>query len=53
MDEWAIKAEITTENIFRRVGKKGAVGEMGITPKAIWHVVKAAAQRAEILNLAP
>ena len=25
----------------------------GITPKAIWHVVKAAAKRADIKNLAP
>jgi site-specific recombinase XerD len=53
VDEWIMKADITTGNIFRKVSKKGAVSEMGITPKAIWHVVKAAAQRAGILNLAP
>jgi integrase len=53
VDEWTIKAEITTGHIFRKVSKKGAIGEIGITPKAIWHVVKAAAHRAGILNLSP
>jgi site-specific recombinase XerD len=53
VDEWTMKAEITAGNIFRRVSRKEVVGEMGITPKAIWHVVKAAAQRAGIFNLSP
>ena len=32
---------------------QGATSAAGLTPKAIWHVVKAAAQRAGIANLAP
>ena len=53
VDEWTTEAKITTGNIFRRISRKGTVGELGITPKAIWHVVKTAAHRAGILNLAP
>jgi site-specific recombinase XerD len=53
IDEWTAKAEIAEGNIFRRVNKQGAIWGDGITPKAVWHIVKAAAQRAGILNLAP
>jgi site-specific recombinase XerD len=53
IDEWAATAEITAGNVFRRVNRQGAIWGDGITPKAIWHVVKAAARRAGILNLAP
>jgi len=53
IDEWTEKAEITEGNVFRRVNKQGAIWGDGVTPKAIGHVVKAAAQRAGILNLAP
>ena len=53
IDEWTVRAEITEGNVFRRVNKHGVVWGDGITPKAIWHVVKAAARRAGILNLAP
>jgi hypothetical protein len=34
-------------------GLNSVVEGDGITPKAIWHVVKAAAKRADIKNLAP
>jgi integrase len=37
---------------FERPGARVEVGDR-ITPKAIWHVVKAAAKRADIKNLAP
>jgi integrase len=39
--------------IFRRVSRLDKIWGDGITPKAIWHVVKAAAKRADIKNLAP
>src|ERR1035437_7512215 len=35
------------------VNRQGRVWGADITPKAIWHIVKAAAQRAGITNLAP
>jgi len=38
---------------FRRVNRLGKVWGEGITPKAIWHIVKAAAVNAGIENLAP
>jgi integrase len=50
---WTVRAAITEGNVFRRVNKHGKVWGDGITPKAIWHVVRAAAQRAGIPNLAP
>jgi len=53
IDDWTARAEITEGNVFRRVNKQGRIWGNGITPKAMWHVVKAAAQRAGILNLAP
>ena len=39
--------------IFRRVSRLDKIWGAGITAKAIWHVVKAAAKRAAIKNLAP
>jgi integrase len=53
VDEWTTKAEITAGNVFRRVNRQESVWGDGITPKAIWLVVKAAARRSGILNLAP
>ena len=53
VDKWTEAAGISTGRIFRRVNRFGKIWGEGITPKAIWHVVKAAAQRAGIQNLAP
>ena len=53
MDEWTGAAAITGGIIFRRISRLDKVWGDGITPKAIWHVVKAAAKRADIKNLAP
>jgi site-specific recombinase XerD len=53
VDEWTIAADITTGSIFRRVNRLNKVWGDGITPKAIWHIVKAAAKRAQIKDLAP
>jgi site-specific recombinase XerD len=53
VDEWTGAAAITCGAIFRRVSQLDKIWGDGITPKAIWHVVKAAAKRADIKNLAP
>src|ERR1700690_1446933 len=53
VDEWMMAAGIENGVIFRRVSRLARISCTGITPKAIWHVVKAAAKRAEIKNLAP
>jgi integrase len=52
VDEWTTAAGINGV-IFRRVSRMGKIWGDRITPKAIWHVVKAAAKRASITNLAP
>jgi site-specific recombinase XerD len=53
VDDWTGAAAITCGTIFRRVSRLDKIWGDGITPKAIWHVVKAAAKRADIKNLAP
>jgi integrase len=52
VDEWTTAAGISGV-IFRRISRFGKIWGDGITPKAIWHVVKAAAKRAGIKDLAP
>jgi len=52
VDEWTAAAGIKGV-IFRRVSRMGKIWGDRITPKAIWHVVKAAAKHAGITNLAP
>ena len=53
VDEWTTAAAINGGAIFRRVNRLGKIWGDGITPKAIWHIVKAAAKRIGIRNLAP
>jgi site-specific recombinase XerD len=53
VDQWTAAAGVSGGTIFRRVSRVGKIWGDGITPKAIWHVVKAAAKRADIKNLAP
>ena len=53
VDDWITAANITSGAIFRRVSRLGKIGKGSITPKAIWHIVKAAAQRVGIKSLAP
>ncbi len=53
VDEWMAAADIAAGVIFRRVNRYGEVWGEGITPKAIWHIVKAAAGRVGIQKLAP
>jgi integrase len=53
VDEWTDAASISGGTLFRRVGRLGKIWGTRLTPKAIWHVVKTAAKRADIKNLAP
>ena len=53
VDQWTAAAGINGGAIFRRISRLDKICGNGITPKAIWHVVKAAAKRADIKNLAP
>ena len=53
VDEWTAAAGIDGGAIFRRVNRLDKIWGTGITPEAIRHVVKAAAKRADIKNLAP
>jgi hypothetical protein len=50
---WTTAAGINGGTIFLRVSRLDKIWGDGITSKAIWHVVKAAAKRAEIKNFAP
>ena len=45
VDEWTVAAGIGGGAIFRRVSRLGKIGGDRITPKAIWHIVKAAGVR--------
>lgn len=53
LDDWTTAAGITGGAIFRRVSRFGKIWGKSITPKAIWHVVRSAAKRAGIKDLAP
>jgi integrase len=53
VDEWITAVGINGGAIFRRVSRLGKTWGDRITPKAIWHVVKAAAKRVGIKDLAP
>jgi site-specific recombinase XerD len=53
VDAWIMAAGINSGAIFRRVSRLGKIWGDSITPTAIWHVVKAAAKRAGIKDLAP
>src|SRR4029077_8910881 len=46
VDEWTAAAGINGAVIFRRVSRLDKIWGAGITAKAIWHVVKAAAKCA-------
>ena len=53
VDKWISAARISKGVIFRGINKEGKVWGPGLTSKAIWHVVKAAAKRGGLQNLAP
>ena len=53
IDEWIAVSDIDKGIIFRRVNRTDVVWSEGLTPKAVWHVVKAAAKSSGIKDLAP
>jgi site-specific recombinase XerD len=53
MDEWLAAAAIDRGRLFRRVSKTGKTWGEGMTEKAVWHIVKEAANRVGIAKLAP
>ena len=53
VDEWITAAGINRGAIFRTVSRLRKIWGDRITAQAIWHVVKAAAKRAGIKDLAP
>ena len=53
IDEWRNAAGITEGALFRSINKTGSVWGTGMTPKVLWEIVREAASRASIDNLAP
>ena len=53
LDEWLAAAAIDRGRLFRRVNQAGKTWGEGITVKAIWHIVKEAANRLGVAKLAP
>jgi site-specific recombinase XerD len=53
LDEWLAAAAIDRGRLFRRVSKAGKTWGEGMTEKAVWHIVKEAANRVGVAKLAP
>jgi len=53
VDEWKDAAGIKEGAFFRSINKTGRVLGAGMTPKVLWEVVRVAAKRAGIEDLAP
>lgn len=53
LDDWVQAAKLSAGKVFRRVNKNGRVWGDGLTEKAVWHVVREYAAKANIENLAP
>jgi integrase len=53
VDAWTSAAGITNGAVFRAINKAGRVWGDGMSPKVLWDVVRVAAARAGIDNLAP
>ena len=53
LDEWLAAAAIDRGRLFRRVNKAGKTRGEGMTVKAVWHIVKEAANRLGVAKLAP
>jgi hypothetical protein len=53
LDEWLAAAAIDQGRLFRRVNKAGKTWGEGMTVKAVWHIVKEAANRVGVAKLAP
>ena len=53
VDAWTAAGDITDGPVFRAISKAGRVSGDGMSPKVLWDVVRAAASRAGIEQLAP
>lgn len=53
LDDWTQAAGLTTGRVFQRVNRNGKTWGEGLTEKAVWHVVREYAKKAEIEKLAP
>jgi site-specific recombinase XerD len=53
LDEWLAAAAIVQGRLFRRVNKAGRAWGESLTEKAVWHIVKEAANRVGVAKLAP
>lgn len=53
VDAWTASGEITEGRVFRSINKAGKIWGDGMTPKVLWEIVKEAAKRAGIDQLAP
>ena len=53
LDEWLAAAAIVRGRLFLRVNKAGRAWGEGLTEKAVWHIVKDAANRVGVAKLAP
>ena len=53
LDEWLAAAAIVRGRLFRRVNKAGRAWGEGLTEKAVWHIVKEAANYVGVAKLAP
>ena len=53
VDAWTAAAAITEGPVFRAINKAGREWGDGISPQVLWDVVRAAARRAGIDQLAP
>jgi len=53
LDEWLAAAAIVRGRLFRRVNKAGRAWGEDLTEKAVWHIVREAANRVGVAKLAP
>jgi len=53
VDQWTQAAGLQHGTVFRAINKTGRVWGTGMTPKVVWDLVRTAAQRAGIGQLAP
>ncbi len=53
VDAWLRNSGVSERRVFRRVLKKGARQDAGVTANVVGYAVKRCAQRAGIVNLAP
>jgi len=53
VDDWIQAANLRAGRLFRRVNKNGQAWGDGLTEKAVWHMVREYARKADIERLAP